>query len=201
MSMPDRVINFSLGRVSTAETPTDITGEPLADEAIYGQISNVAGGQVVYGFNESQGGDATYRYPNGQFSLADLTFTILVASERPESLGDAELVLDLYVDWYEGSAVKTQLTRYRGTLMNSGERTLDRTTDSPRTMTFVPYQHIDGGGADLQDVSLAEAGATSGAALYADSKAQVLRYRVGGTGPVVDRPGARRKAHIDATGG
>ena len=187
MPNADRVINFSLGRVGT-DDGTDVDTGVLGDQ-IYGQVSNVSGGQVVYAVNESQAGDAVDRYWNGQFSLADLTFTLLKASERPESLGPGELVLDLYVDWYEDTTVKTQVTRYRGFLMNSGERTLDRTTDSPRNMTFVPYQHIDGGGDNLDSLT------QDLAALYADSRAQELSHRPGGTGTVVHVTRTRRTAH------
>lgn len=185
--MADRVINFSLGRITDggADQDAGVLGDP-----VFGEIENIAGGDVEYGVNESQSGDSTDRYWNGMFSLTDFTFDLLKASERPESLGPGELYLDLYVSWYEGRTLKTQRERLVGFLMNPGSRTLSRPTDSPRSLTFVPYIHAWGGNEDLQGVGEEEA------SLYVKTrKPVVLRRRENGVGTSIDEYEAIKTAH------
>ena len=190
--MSDRVYNFNMGRVAD-------DGDVLDNVAIEGEIRNVTGGEVTYPPVESSSGDSTDRYWGGRFELTDMTFELVAASERPESLGPGDVVLDLYVSWYEGTELKTQKEQLRGYFMNpAGNRTLDRTTDSPRTLTFVPYVHIWGGNADLQGIT------EDTASLYVQTrKPRVHKRRIDGVGTVIDDLAAVRVAHgiTNASGG
>lgn len=185
MPGPDRIVNFSIGRVATDGTDVD-TG--TLSDTIYGQVSNIAGGDVTYEYNTSSTGDADDRYWNGRFALTDLTFTLHKASEDVDSLGPAEIVLDIEYDWFAGTDRKSKVIRYRGGFSTT-TRTFDRTTDSPTECTFVPYQRIKGGGETMDALT------QDTAAHYADTRAQELSYRVGGTGTVVHVTRTNRTAH------
>lgn len=182
--MSDRIWNFNMGRVSDAD-------DVLDNVAIEGEVRNVSGGYPNYPPVESNSGDSTDRYWGGQFGIDDLTFELVAASERPESLGPTDIVLDLFESWYEGTVLQTQQRRLRGYLMGT-EKTLDRTTDSPRTLTFVPYETIFGGGSGAVKGEITE----EGAALFARTrKPRVHRHRPGGVGTSIDDLAAVRTAH------
>lgn len=190
--MSDRIFNFNMGRVAD-------DGDVLNNVDIEGEIRNITGGEPDYPPVESTSGDSTDNYWGGQFSLQEMTFELVSASERPESLGPGDVVFDIYVSWYEGTTLKTQLERVKGYLRNpAGTRTLDRTSDSPRTLTFVPYEHAWGGNADLQGVGEDEA-----SLFVRTRKPRVHKRRLNGAGEVIDDLAAVRAAHgiTNADGG
>lgn len=187
MPWPDRIHNFSLQRI--AEDSGEPEGGPLTVGVVYGQIENIAGGEVVHGVNTSATGDAEYRYPNRRRSIEDLTFDIHQASDEPESLGSSLLLLritDSYDD--QSGAEISPLVELEGFFMRVA-RTRSRTTDSPRQPTFVPQQIARGGDANKRNVT------PEGAAEFLDTRTQVYRTRVGGVGTSVDHSALTRAAH------
>ena len=90
MAWPRRLHDFSVHRV-----PENAEADgPLHVERVYGQIENIAGGEVVHGVNSS----ARLATPNSGIRtdvnrISDLTFEIHQANDNPESLGRARVVL------------------------------------------------------------------------------------------------------------
>lgn len=182
---PTRPHALSIQRIP--ETPS--AGGPLHIDNIWGQIENISGGEVVHGVNTSAVGDVEFRYSNRRRSITDLTFDLYQASDSPESLGDSFIVLRV-IDSYEleDETEVSPIIEYQGFIMQV-TRTRDRSTDSPRTVTFVPQIIARGGDASRNNVT------PEGAEEYLNTFTQIYRTREGGVGPSVDHSQTTRAAH------
>ena len=141
----ERTVKFSLGRI--AENAADVEAGTLSD-AIFGAITNIAGGEVTHPHNDGYGPSGRDRYWNGTFEISDFTFDLIKASQNPHSLGPVQLSLEVYDSYYlDDGTLVTAKTRLRGSFMNPGNRTFARDTDSPSSLTFYPNQVIEGGDA------------------------------------------------------
>lgn len=183
----NRLIAVSIGRLSP--TAEDVDSGVLSDE-IFGSIHNVAGGEMIYPHNAGFGPAGPDQYWNGTFEISALTFDLYDASQQPESLGPVDVYLEVNRTWSsDGAAIVTGKRRYVGKFQTNGTGTWDRTTDSPRSMTFQPFRRIDGGNATR------DAMAKDLAALYADTRTGELLTRENGTGSSVDHYALIRTAH------
>lgn len=182
-----RLSNMSIGRVSDAGA--DVGDGPLGDQ-VYGKINQIAGGEHVRIHEEGWGPIGPDNYPSETHSLTDFTFDLLECSEQPETLGEVDLYLNVYRSWRDDAgALVTNVRQFVGRFETEGTGTWDRTTDTPRSMTFKPYRRIDGGGANLNDLS------KDNCAFYLDTHTGEYRTRLNGTGAQVDHFAAMRTAH------
>ena len=182
-----RTVKFSLGRIGS--DAADVETGTLSD-AVFGSITNIAGGETTYGYNDGYGPSGRDRYWNGTFQIEDLTFDLVNASQNPRSLGPAVLVLELYDSYYEddGTLITAKI-RYQGRFMNPGSRTFDRTTDSPMSLTFYPFELIEGGDANRSNM------AKDQAAVYSNTRTGDHSTREGGTAARIDWVKDFRVAH------
>ena len=172
----NRVVAFSLFN-------TDADADAPLGEGVFGEISRIAGGAIEMGAVDGYGPAGADRYWNHTFSITDLTFDVHDASNQVERLAGQDVTLDLFISWRNPSgALVTQKRQYSG-FLSGADQTFDRTTDSPRNYTFIPYRRIDGGGTNYQILT------TSGANLYANTRTGELF--VAGT----DQRAAIRTAH------
>ena len=173
---------MTINRVSDAGA--DLGTETLGDQ-VYGKINNIAGGEVVDRHQESWGPAGPENYPDETFSLTDLTFDLLQASERPEDLSPLDDVyLNVYRSWRDDDAMLiTSKRQYVGRFETKGTGTWNRDPETPRSLVFKVFRRIEGGGAAYQDLTKA------GSANYTD--ARTGEYYVGG----VDVFAATRAAH------
>jgi len=180
-----RIADQSIVRISTGGAAA--TGSLTA---IYGKAQSIAGGHIMYPANDGFGPAGRDRYWQRTFEIENLTFELLDASEQPESLGPAELFMNVYTSYYTSAgALVTPIRQYRGFFTDLSNPTWDRTTDNPRPLEMVVTRVIHGGNADRRGLTKATA------ALYADSRTGELSTRLDGTGPVVDHYSAILTAH------
>ncbi len=180
-----RIAQQSLVRISS--TGAAETG-PLT--GIYGKVQSIAGGHVMHPANDGFGPSGRDRYWQRTFELENLTFELLDASEQPESLGPAEINMNVYTSYYTAAgALVTPIRQYRGFFTDLSNPAWDRTTDNPRPLELVVTRVIYGGGADLRTLTKA------GAALYADTVTGEYLTREAGTGTSQDHYNAILVAH------
>ena len=187
MTMPStRVHDFTLYRAPGEGEPDDAR---LLETGIRGQIQDLVLGGIEYLHNESEVGNAVYRYWSRRFQLPDVTFILHQASEHPESLGPADIHLDTQrAHTLPDGSIRSQRVALFGRFMNPANQTLNISTDSVRNLTFIPHKVIMGGDANLQNIAI------DSAMLYASTLEQELRTRLNGTGESIDWFAAIRAA-------
>lgn len=195
MGASNRIIDFTVYRASPEDEPDDA---PLQATGVAGQIQDLAFGGIEYLHNESDVGNAIYRYWSRRLQLPDTTMELLQCSEHPESLGPALIHLICQRAWeLSDNVAVSQRIELIGRFMNPAVQTLNLSTMSPRTLTFTPITLIMGGDATFQNT------APDSAMLYANARTQELRTRLNGTGTSFDWYSAVRDAMgiADAFGG
>ena len=182
-----RLANVSMGRVTADGSEVD--GAPLGDQ-IYGKVNNIAGGAHVQRNNEGWGPIGPDNYPSETHAITDLTFDLVDCSEQPETLGPVDVYLNVYRSWRDDAgALVTHVKQFVGRFETEDGGTWDRDTDSVRPMIFKVYRLVFGGGQDLNELSIGEAG------FYLDTHTGEYRTRENGTGPQVDHFAPMRAAH------
>ena len=179
------VAHQSIVRIDPADA--SVSG-PLT--AIYGKVQNIAGGQIMYPTRDEFGPHGIHRTWDGTFSIENLTFELLDASEQPESLGPIVVHMNVYTTMYlADGTLASSIRQYRGRFLDLSWGQQDRTTQHPRPLKMAITRIIAGGNADRRGLTSATA------ALYADSETGEHSTRAGGTGTRVDHYGAILTAH------
>lgn len=199
MGVSFRVSDFALRRVPLDTDPDG--GGPLAGLEAIGQIQPINFNGIEHVVNESAVGNAVFRYWSQRTNLPDLTFTLVQASQHPESLGPVTMELLMSATWKEHVVAAPETEHgiacgFTGFFMNPGSRVFDLGTDSPRILTFVPHKLAIGGrsgSATFYD-DLSEPEGSAGAMVYIDTSQQIYKTRLNGTGPAVDHHLATRTA-------
>ena len=191
----NRIVGFSIGRISA--DGSDIDTGVFGDE-MYGKARNPRGGHVMHGINRGVGIIGPENYRNFRIGLSEeYAIDVNQARLNLDSLGPGPLYFQEFTDSFVapmGGMDESALAHSRRwgfypkdfSLDNEG---YDLEGEVWYTLTFAPFLRVDGGGADLLDLS------KTGASLYLDTVTGEYFTRAGGTGPSIDHFEARRERH------